>query len=687
MSRFMRLVAWFVMNTCVMAFTLLVADWVLDGVVIDGWVPALTAAFCLTAVQWALWGPMNALARRFSSLLFPVLIFLLSGVLVIAAIAISNRLGAHIRIESLWSAIWLSVWVTGAMSLIGVLFSLDDRTGYDMFVLRPLREVYRSVPRQTAPGVIFLEIDGLSEPILRQAIDAGHMPNVARWMREDGYAITPWEPDLSSQTSASQAGILLGDNTGIPAFRWWDKPSGSLMVSSTIHTARELEKRLSTGDGLLVHSGASRWNAFSGDAPDTLLTYSTIGESSRERSNAYLAYFANPFTLTRALVFTLADVVRERWQAWRQARENVLPRVHRGWKYAFTRAGTTSLMQEASKFIVASDMLRGVPSAYVTFFGYDEVAHHSGIDRPDVWGVLRNLDRDFGWLHDVSREAARPYELIVLSDHGQSMGETFLQRYGLSLGDLVKQLLSPGAKVSALLNEEETAGYVNVAVGQAIEDDSRTANLLRRALQRRMQDGEPVIGENPLVAGPRDATAESDAVVLASGNLGVISFPKHQHRLTLEQMSGFYPNLVKRLVDHPGVSIALVETDEEGPVVLGKEGIHYLRDGRVDGADPLAPFGPTAARHLLRESTFENCPDIVVISQFDPETLSVAAFEELVGNHGGLGGWQQRPFVLHPPRFQPPDGPIIGTSDLHRLFKSWIASVQGDDPSGAAGIR
>ncbi|MFM9107792.1 MAG: alkaline phosphatase family protein, partial [Chloroflexota bacterium] len=681
--RWLRLAGWFVVNVALMAGTLLAADRVLDGFRMDGWQTAALSAAALTAVQWALWGPMNTLARRLSSLLFPVLIFILSGLMVLAAIAISNRFGGHARIEGLGTAIWLSVWVTAGMSVISLLFALDDRTGYDLYVLRPLRDVYRNVPKQRAPGVIFLEIDGLSEPILRQALAAGHLPNLARWIREEGYAVTPWEPDLSSQTSASQAGILLGDNTGIPAFRWWDKPSGTLMVSSSIATARELERRLSTGDGLLIHGGASRWNAFSGDAPDTLLTYSTIGDASREPSNAYLAYFANPFTLTRALVFTLADVARERWQAWRQARQNVLPRVHRGWKYAFTRAGTTSLMQEASKFIVASDMLRGVPSAYVTFFGYDEVAHHSGIDRPDVWGVLRNLDRDFGWLKDVSREAARPYEIVVLSDHGQSMGATFLQRYGVSLADLVRELLTPGAKVTALLDEAETAGYVNVAVGQAMADDSRTAGLLRRVVRGRTRDGEPAIGENPVVTGPKNTTAESDAVVLASGNLGVISFPREAKRLTLEEMAGLYPLLVKRLVEHPGISLALVETGTAGPVAIGKAGIHYLEDGRVEGEDPLAPFGETAARHLLRESRFENCPDIVVISEFDPETREVAAFEELVGNHGGLGGWQQRPFVLHPPRFQPPASAIVGTGELHRLFKGWVDSVQGEDPAGA----
>jgi len=323
----------------------------------------------------------------------------------------------------------------------------------------------------------------------------------------------------------------------------------------------------------------------------------------------------------------------------------------------------------------------------VTFLGYDEVAHHSGIARPDVGGVLRTLGRAFGGRKDVARDAARPDEIVVLSDHGQSMGATFLQRYGLSLADYVRDLLTPGSTVTAVLDEAEAAGYVNVAVGQAISDDSRTAGLLRRVMERRMQDGEPAIGEDPVVTGPKNTTAKSDAVVLASGNLGVISFPRQPKRLTLEEMASLYPKLVKRLVDHPGISFALVETGAEGPIALGKAGVRYLEDGRVEGEDPLAPFGPTAARHLLRESRFANCPDIVVISQFDPATNDVAAFEELVGNHGGLGGWQQRPFVLHPARFQPPAAPIVGTGALHQVFKGWIASAQGDDPAAAAGIR
>jgi hypothetical protein len=125
-------------------------------------------------------------------------------------------------------------------------------------------------------------------------------------------------------------------------------------------------------------------------------------------------------------------------------------------------------------------------------------------------------------------------------------------------------------------------------------------------------------------------------VVLASGNLGIISFPQWKERTTLEQLDAAFPRLVPGLVDHPGISLALMHSEERGPLAIGKMGIHFLRDGTIDGEDPLVQFGPNAARHLRREAEFANVPDILVISTVDPLTGEVPAFEELVGNHGGL---------------------------------------------------
>ena len=148
---------------------------------------------------------------------------------------------------------------------------------------------------------------------------------------------------------------------------------------------------------------------------------------------------------------------------------------------------------------------------------------------------------------------------------------------------------------------------------------------------------------------PSAATADAaNVVVLASGNLGLISFPGWKERMTYEQIADAYPDLLPGLVGHEGIGFVMVHSEHDGGLVIGAEGMHYLATGRVVGKDPLAPFGPNAARHLRRTDGFGNAPDILVNSFYDPATGEVAAFEELVGCHGGLGGTQTQPFVLYP---------------------------------------
>jgi hypothetical protein len=163
--------------------------------------------------------------------------------------------------------------------------------------------------------------------------------------------------------------------------------------------------------------------------------------------------------------------------------------------------------------------------------------------------------------------------------------------------------------------------------------------------------------------------------VLASGNLGLVYLPVETRRLYLEEIDEHYPQLVAGLLEHPGVGFVLVESRAHGPLVLGASGTHALASGVVEGDDPLAPFGPLAAEKVRRIDGYPNVADLMINSMFDPELDEVAAFEEQVGSHGGLGGAQTHPFLLHPSDLRAPDGPIDGPSALHRVLKSWLADL------------
>ncbi|HYJ12548.1 MAG TPA: alkaline phosphatase family protein, partial [Thermomicrobiales bacterium] len=351
---------------------------------------------------------------------------------------------------------------------------------------------------------------------------------------------------------------------------------------------------------------------------------------------------------------------------------NVQPRLHRTARYALIRAATNASMQEMSFFMLTSDILQGIPVVYNTFFGYDEVAHHSGPRSPDAFKTLTQLDTGFRELRKATADAPRPYHLVVLSDHGQSAGATFKQRFGHSLEDVVRQSVSSQHAVESFEGQSESMGNASAAVSATL----RNTGWVGDQVARRTPAGNPELRGSTRpreTAGTMRDTDGHDIMVMASGNLGVIYFTSIPQRVMLEDLEVELPDLIPTLVAHPGVSFVMVHarTDDEA-VVIGPHGRRYLRSDRIDGMDPLANFLPTSRQHLLRSDTFTNVPDIMVMSMFDPETGETAAFEELIGNHGGLGGPQQEPFVFHPPALQFPTTPVIGAAAVHLILKSWV---------------
>jgi len=169
------------------------------------------------------------------------------------------------------------------------------------------------------------------------------------------------------------------------------------------------------------------------------------------------------------------------------------------------------------------------------------------------------------------------------------------------------------------------------------------------------------------------------AVVLGSGNLGLIYLMEEPRRLTLEEIDARHPELIPALRGHPHVGWLLVRSEHGGPVVLGGSGARYLEDGRLEGDDPLASFSPTAAQHLQRTDSFAHVADIMVGSFYDPELDEGCAFEELISFHGGIGGPQTQPFILHPSRLLVPDEPIIGAAKVHAVLAGWRAELESAD--------
>jgi uncharacterized membrane protein YvlD (DUF360 family) len=532
------------------------------------------------------------------------------------------------------------------------------------------------------PGLVVVQIDGLPAPLLDHGIVAGTLPTLARWVRSGSHASIGWWARVPSTTPSSQAGLLHGSTENIPAFRWYEKDTGRLVVANRPMDAALIEGRLADGSGLLAGGGVSVSTMFSGDADTCQMVMSRAGVGGGLGPGSdYVRFFAGPFVIVRALLLTVGEIVKELWQGRQQRIRGIEPRVRRGGPYVVLRGVTNVLLRDLNVALVAEHMMRGAPVIFVDFVDYDEIAHHAGVARSEAVDALSGLDRVLSVLEQVADAAEREYRFVVLSDHGQSQGATFRQLAGRSLEDTVRALVGADREGAGVIvtstAEAESWGPVNALLADVL-GTGRTAT--RWAQRRGGTDGTGVL------VGPQRHLEHSldeppELVVVGSGNLGLVWFPRLPGRIGVEQLHDEFPALVTGLLEQPGVGFVVVDS-ARGPLAIGPKGVHVLGDGTVEGQDPLLPFGPRAAGDLSRVAAMRSAPDVLVHSSVEPHTREVHAFEELVGSHGGLGGWQNQAVLVHPAdwpvdddlldRSVPGEAIPVGAEAVHRQLIRWL---------------
>jgi hypothetical protein len=206
------------------------------------------------------------------------------------------------------------------------------------------------------------------------------------------------------------------------------------------------------------------------------------------------------------------------------------------------------------------------------------------------------------------------------------------------------------------------------------EQGSTTGKLADRVFRLRTHD-DAALDLGTSTADGDTWPAEPELVLIASGNLSMIYFTRRHGRLTAEDVEQLYPGLVAALTAHPGIGFIVVGTSDRGTVVLGKQGIRYLATDRVDGVDPLEHFGPQAVADVRRHEALDNVGDLIINSPIDAGTGEVAAYEELVGCHGGLGGWQSDAVLVHPAGWVLQSAPLIGADAVHHQLVRWLEEL------------
>ena len=646
-----------------------------------GWATGAVALVVAAAVLPGLeaTSPLALVAVAAVMALFGVLVRpVLSGVaatlgwFAVAAVAIAGQavimhlvllVVPGVEAASFWTLI-AATWIAATVST--VLTWLVDAGTEEAFSVALRRNGPRgaTVPDPEVDGVVFIQLDGLPFPVAQWALQSGTMPTLRRWLDDGSHRLLEWTVQTPCTTPASQQGLLHGTTDGVPAFRWYDRELGRVLVANRPADAAVIEARASNGRGLLADRGVSVSNLFSGDAPLSLMTMSQVSltRGSRGTRHTVARFVVRPDGFARSIARTVAEVGRERFQAHQQRRRNVVPRVKRSWTFALLRAVSNGVLRDLNTALVAQEMLRGAPSIYVDYVDYDEVAHHAGCSRIEALRVLQALDEVMSILESIAESTPRRYHFVVLSDHGQSQGAAFAETYGKGLATLCAELTDQ--KVAAMEGNVESWGRVESLLDDLAGQDSRTEQTAARAASR--------VRDRATTAGGADASEE--LIVLGSGNLGLV-YARQDVRLFLEDIEERWPRLLPGLAAHPGVGFVSVLSRQNGPVVLGDAGYHRLRDGVVQGRDPLAPYGQHAAWAVNRCTSLPGAPDIYVNSVVSPSTLEVAAFEDLVGSHGGLGGWQDRGTLLAPTVMGTGQDGIRGADAVHDLLVTFLEDL------------
>jgi hypothetical protein len=529
-------------------------------------------------------------------------------------------------------------------------------------------------------GFVAIQIDSLAHEDLERALERGYLPRLEKLLERDGWELRKFPAGLPSATPAAQAAIFYGTKDRIPAFRFYEKEEQRLVIGSQLASMQFIRDRL-PADGIL-RGGSSYVNLFDGGADRSIFTLSALEPQTLfQKMGGFrlaLLLLLHPIRALRMVLVSAWEYLREeRDRLWSQFRGNS---TYYWWYLPLLHIGANVILRELQTLAVLLDIYTGAPSIYTTYNVYDEFAHHFGPSSRTALKSLRALDRRIGEIIKMLRRfSGRPYDLYILSDHGQTPAITYRTAYGETLGETVNDAARHGVHILAGTGTYAPPGEAMDFLLRELEDVADEPSAPRRRLGlrigrwiRRHYQIFPLIAETTRIAD------DEKVVVTYSSSLAHLYWTEPERPIPLDEIRADPQRraLYYFLVAHRG--IGLVGTRVEDGVHLensnGRALITAAGDSvLLDGEDPLANYAPTeierrALLHLIR---LPNAGDLVLIGAYDPQRDLCICFDDQVGAHGGLGGRQFWPFIMTPPGLIPPDHPIEDPLDLYPLFERY----------------
>ncbi|MCI0436609.1 MAG: alkaline phosphatase family protein [Gemmatimonadetes bacterium] len=532
-----------------------------------------------------------------------------------------------------------------------------------------------------ARGFIVIQLDALSHDDLGRAIRQGYAPNIRRLIHRSGWQLRRYPAGLPSATPAAQAAIFYGTKDGIPAFRFYERTHQRMIVCSRPADVQFVRDRLPESG--ILRNGSSYTNIFDGGADRAAFTFAARQPQpvfeKMGGARLLLLSLLHPIRMVRMVLASLWEYLLEEWN--RLISQFRGHSTHYWWYLPILHIGTNVVLRELQTLAVLLDIYVGVPAIYTTYNSYDEYAHHFGPRSRPAMASIRALDRRVGdILRMVRRLPGRPYDVWILSDHGQTPSTPYRVEFGETLGDTIITAVRHGVHVAARAGTlaPEAGDAMAYLVRELEEVAAGSTHPVRLAMLRVARWLRSQYGLFPLVAEVVREATDARIVVTYSSSLAHLYWTDSPSPLGHDEILADteHRRLYLFLVAHRGIGLVLTRS-EDGVIAAAPRGTVFLSangDARlISGENPVERYATMGRERaeIVRLVRLHNAGDVVLFGAWDPVRNQCICFDDQVGAHGAMGGAQYWPFILSAPGLIPEDHEIADPLDIHPLFRRY----------------
>lgn len=517
-----------------------------------------------------------------------------------------------------------SVWDSGREQVRDLWLRTQRRLRRSVWLAR-LLQLPDSEGDPNRPGLLLVQIDGLSRLELERALESGETPFMRRLLRRGDYRLHSLYSGLPSTTPAVQAELFYGLRGGVPAFAFRENASGRLvrMYEPAAATRAEAGFAAGTEPGLL-EGGSAYADAVTGGAAEPHFCPAAIGwgPTLRAANPLVVAAFliANLYSFVRVgvlLVLELGLALVDFARGLRSGHD-----LGKELKFVPTRVAIAILLRELCVIGGKIDLGRGLPVVHINLLGYDEQAHRRGPGSLFAHWSLKGIDDGVARLWRAARGSPwRRYQVWIYSDHGQAAVRTYEAVQGWSIE-------------SAVLAALEGLGRETLARVPHLMQSIQT-HRVRLLGGRRLQRLFAVLG------GTDDGAGDGLPLVAALGPVAHVYLPGGLGAEAREA-------LARDLVQNHGVpaALTLAADQDDGARAWTAQGPYQLPRERDRLFGRAHPFLDEIGEDAVRLCRHPDAGDIVLLGwRHGMEPLTFATEN---GAHGGASPQETHAFALLP---------------------------------------